>query len=169
MNSAYRLEREGEGRYAVYLQDGLRAGVVMGGNGRWFGESTDGCAMGSWLTLKAAAKTVADDASDPIWDAMRLLWWGARFGGLTSAARESDLRIDRRTLREWRGKTDFLWIITPKGTHTLALDPPLRQDDLFRQIALQDDMLAFLVRSRSTPEGVTRVRRGHLARMLSML
>lgn len=166
-SSSHTLEKEGDGRYAVILGDNSRAGLVLGGNGRWLGESVDGCAMGSWLTRKSAAQAVADDAQDPLWDAM---WAIAHHTGMPRADRQSDLRIDRRTLRAWRGKSDFLWILTPGGTHTLALEPPLRRDDLLKQVDPNvPGMQAYLVRSGSRPGGITRVRRGHLARMLSML
>jgi hypothetical protein len=95
MKTIYTLEKEGDGRYAVILADHSRAGLVLGGNDRWIGESADGCAMGVWMTRKEAAQAVADDASDPLWAAMYNI---AHQAGMLRSDRRSDLPIDRRTL-----------------------------------------------------------------------
>lgn len=163
----YTLEKEGDGRYVVLLKNNSRAGLVMGGNGRWYAESTDGQNIGSRTTRKEAAQFVADDASDPLWPAM---WQIANRVGMPRWNRKSDLVIDRRTLREWRGKTDFLWVLTPEGTHTIALDPPLRQEHLLKQVNPNiPDLQAYLIRSGRQSGGITRVRKDHLTRMISLL
>lgn len=167
METPYRLEKEGDGRYAIFLSDNSRAGMVLGGNGHWIGESADGGYMGVWRTRKEAAQAVADDESDPLWKAM---WLIAHKANMPRSDRKSDLRIDRRTLREWRGKTDFLWLLTPDGTHTLALDPPLRDDDLLRQVETDAaNTQSWLIRAKSRPGGITRLRKPDLMRLLSLV
>lgn len=124
LSAAMRLEKQGDGRYQVLLgQD--RAGMVLGGRRRWIGESRDGEVLGAWSTRAQAVHAVLDDAQDPLW--MQMIE-AAR--AIQSSMLCADLTIDRHTLRAWRGKTDFLWILTDTGSHTLALSPPYRNQEL---------------------------------------
>lgn len=111
------LEKQGDGRFDVRMGD-RRVGLVMGGGRKWTGEASDGQVLGSFLTKKAAVEAVARDASDPVWVVMEQV---SEKMGLPRHYR-SDLKVDRKIVREWGGQTDFLWLLRENGTHLIALD-----------------------------------------------
>ncbi len=111
------LEKQGDGRFDV-LVESRRVGLVMGGGRKWTGEASDGQVLGSFFTKKAATEAVAQDSADPVWMAMERM---SDQMGLPRHYR-TDLKVDRKIVREWGGQTDFLWLLRENGTNLIALD-----------------------------------------------
>ena len=111
------LEKQGDGRFDV-LVESRRVGLVMGGGRKWTGEASDGQVLGSFFTKKAATDAVAQDSADPVWMAMERM---SDQMGLPRHYR-TDLKVDRKIVREWGGQTDFLWLLRENGTNLIALD-----------------------------------------------
>lgn len=111
------LEKQGDGRFDV-LVEGHRVGLVMGGGRKWTAEASDGQVLGAFATKKAAVGAVAQDAADPVWVAMERM---SNQIGLPRHYR-TDLKVDRKIVREWGGQTDFLWLLRENGTNLIALD-----------------------------------------------
>lgn len=157
-----RLEKEGDGRYRVITDQDWSAGLVLGGRRRWIGEARDGDMLGVWSTRAQAIRAVLDHTQDPLWTQM------AEVARAIRSPMPSDLRIDRHTLRAWRGETDFLWIITDIGSHTLALDAPYRNPESLRSCLDPDFQMirAYLVPARTTRHGgIVRLSRTELRRL----
>lgn len=153
MNSSEKvtLVREGEGRYEVFSA-GVRAGLVMGGGSKWTAE-VGRSALGVFPTRKAAVEAVLADAGDPCWRALSAM---SASVGLPQNYR-SDLDVDRTVLREWKGQSDFLWILRENGTNITAIDAEwTRREakavlDAFEQESRRPVLpaRAFLVRART--------------------
>lgn len=81
-------------------------------------------AMAGVMGLFEPAKQVwmatpeADPTQNPVWAAMMAV---AEKTGKPTHYR-SDLQIDRTTVHEWRGLTDFLWVLRDTGTSLIPLD-----------------------------------------------
>lgn len=53
------LEKEGDGRYQVYLAEPrTRLGMVLGKAGNWYAEDTKGCVVSCFNTRKDAANAL---------------------------------------------------------------------------------------------------------------
>lgn len=151
------LVREGDGRYAVQLGEFERAGLVLGGNGKWSAEAPGGHVLGYFPSRAQAVETVVADATEPSWRAMQST---AQAAGLPKHYR-TDLDIDRAQVRQWGGCSDFLWMLRESGTNLLPLDVQwLREGFAYRLDLYEREKMPFelyLVCARSAPGVVKRI------------
>lgn len=151
-----KLTREGEGRYTVHLAQ-LRAGLVLGGHGKWIAEDAAGATLGHYPTRKEAAKALADDVGDPVWKSMME---ASNATGLPRHYR-SDLQVDRSEVRRWAGSTDFLWMLRENGTSLLPLSVDWARDDFRYRLELygreNQEMKLFLVCAQSNPGNIQQI------------
>ena len=128
------LEREGDGRYMVRVGTHLRAGTVLGGNGKWCAEAGGGFVLGYFPTRAKAVDVLVADVTDPTWTAMAAASANARL----PVSWQGDLQIDRAQLRHWAGSTDFLWMLRENGTNMAALDVEWTREDMGYRLDLYD-------------------------------
>ncbi len=114
--SALKLERVPGEACRVLLGDHL-IGQVRGERRQWEATSADGFDLGSFGTRAEAVAAISNDAHDPAWAAMTTI---AAVGGITQKI-GCDLEKHRLMLRQWRGHTDFLWIVEPTRSQLIPM------------------------------------------------
>jgi hypothetical protein len=111
------LEKQGDGRYDVHYA-GSRIGLVLGGSKTWAAELNDGTSLGTFASRQSAVDAVVSDATHSVWLSMQRT---ATDYALPKHY-TSDLALDRQTLRQWRGITDFMWVLRENGTQFVPID-----------------------------------------------
>ncbi len=120
--SGYTLVKFADGRFDVVLDNGMRAGTLMGGRTCWLAERGTK-SIGYYPTKKRAAEAILQDAKVvPIFEQMRQII--DRPQPLLTSHRSDFDPIDRDLLIAFRSAVDFIWVVHSSGTHLQPLDVP---------------------------------------------
>ncbi len=155
--SGYTLEKFAEGRYDVRLDNGSRAGSIIGGKSTWQAEIGQRVLDSQYKSRKLAAEAILADAKIvPIWEQMRRIV--ERPDALLVAYKNDFYVHDKNALLAWKSAADLIWIVRESGTDLIPLDMPKSKRDV-------TDMIDCRVRSGGPYEvyhidqGATKVRR----------
>ncbi len=115
--------KESAGRYEGVSAAG-RVGLVLGGRhgrGSWSAELPNGRSIGYFPTKKQAQEALERDFLDPVWRAL-VATVEHRPPHLLTSYHDDFYKLDRETVREWDGSTDFIFVLREHGTHLVPID-----------------------------------------------